>query len=144
MRVDIPAYLERTVTVINVLKAKDGGTSADTYHVAQVFPAQWSRTSTSSSASTDTTHNDTVRVHLSPLGFRPYRDWAQDTDGWTMSDGDYVINGVVASVTPETLDSVLRDSDSCRVNHIEDRRNDALSGLDGLTKWASMVFVEGV
>lgn len=111
MRANLGQIYDKTVTVINRLDAKDGGTQYDTFYACVIPNVMWSLVTT---RTVDT--NGTVTIGTSHRvqipeneQYHPYKEWATNPgEGFTISTGDYVVLGEVSEeITASNIRKVI-------------------------------------
>lgn len=158
MNIDVDGLLDRTVTVVNRIGAKESGEESDIYRPIVLHPAQWAETMTRTTDADGTVHlKRSVRVQI-PSGtatFKPYREWVSEavrgsTEGvYTFSLHDYVVDGdlgVSGDLTRQEALQAIEGKPHCEVSAFRDLRNGgAVEAPEvGCLKYASVVYAEGV
>lgn len=150
MRVDLDALYHDTVTIINRLDAKDAGVSSDVYKVTVLHDCMWIADDAETVTGTGTVDiGTTFKVQVPKTAdYRPYHQWKNDQEGFTVRAGDYVVLGeVTEEVTASTVKKVVakHEPDSFIVQHFRDATKP--QGLTysptGVMRFAEMLYIEG-
>ena len=112
MRASLGDIYDKTVTIINRLDARDGGTQYDTYYAHTIDNCMWSLVTTRSvdldgTVTVGTSHR--VQIPESEL-FVPYNEWKSGDreTTFTVRTGDYVVLGeVTEEVTASNIRKVI-------------------------------------
>ena len=105
-----PAFTE-TITLLNKLDAKDSETGLDVWKSTVLHDCAWSEKAVRSLQGNVVSvgRSIIVRIPVSP-DFRPYSEWKNGMDGFTLSTGDCIIRGeATETVTPDNIKQVLAD-----------------------------------
>lgn len=149
--VDLGTVYDETLTIVNRLDAKDGGLKQDAYRKTVLHGCMWSAQSEHTVGADGTVSIGTVhRVQIpeSP-DYRPYREWAEDPQGFTVRLGDYVVRGEVAEgfETAAEAKRVLAayEPDVFIVQHFRDltKREGFIHSSDGILRFAECYYLEG-
>lgn len=112
MRADLGQIYDKTVTVINRLDAKDGGTTYDTYYKHTLPQCMWSLVTTRNveadgTVTIGTSHR--VQIPENP-DYMPYKLWvgSDKNKSFTVRAGDYVVLGEVEDeITASNIRKVI-------------------------------------
>lgn len=149
--VDLGTLYNETLTIINRLDAKDGGLKQDAYHKTVLHGCMWSAQSEHSVGNDGTVSIGTlhrVQIPESPE-YKPYREWAQAPQGFTVRLGDYVVRGEVAEdvFTAADAKKVISayEPDVFIVQHFRDltKREGFIHSADGILRFAECYYLEG-
>lgn len=105
-----PAFSE-TITLLNKLDAKDSTSGMDEWKSTVLHDCAWSEKAVRSVQGNVVSvgRSIIVRIPASP-DFRPYSEWKDGMDGFTLSTGDCIIHEeVTETVTPDNVKQVLAD-----------------------------------
>lgn len=103
-----PAFTE-TITLLNKLDAKDSTSGMDEWKSTILHNCAWSEKAVRSVQNNVVSVGRTivVRIQASP-DFRPYSEWKDGMNGFTLRTGDCIVRGVVSEeVTADNVKSVL-------------------------------------
>lgn len=110
---NLPTF-RHTVTVLNKLDGADSPDHLDRWKKTVLHDCAWTEKRTQSpsarlSEAAEINEGASYLVRVPPsAGYRPYRDWRTDMEGFTFSPGDYIIRGEVSQeVTAETVRAVV-------------------------------------
>lgn len=105
-----PAFTE-TITLLNKLDAKDSTSGMDEWKSTILHNCAWSEKAVRSVQGNVVSvgRSIIVRIPASP-DFRPYGEWKDGMDGFTLSTGDCIVRGeVTETITPDNVKQVLAD-----------------------------------
>lgn len=150
MYADLGTIYDETVTLVNRLDAKDGGSKQDEYRKTVLVGCMWDQTAQRTVQSDGTVVIGTVhRVQIpeSP-NYRPYRDWAKDPSGFTLRQGDWLVRGEVAEeLDASNVRKVLAqyEPDAFQVQHFRDltKKEGFVHTTEGVMRFAECYYVEG-
>lgn len=103
-----PAFTE-TITLLNKLDAKDSTSGMDEWKSTVLHDCAWSEKAVRSVQGNVVSvgRSIIVRIPASP-DFRPYSEWKDGMDGFTLSAGDCIVRGEISEkVTADNVKSVL-------------------------------------
>lgn len=144
MRVDVNDLMEQTVTVCNCIPATEAG-SEDTWHTA-TLTGFWHWTGESTSATEVVKPATTADVQIAEEDADGYVDPGEYSgEGWTLRPGDLLVLGAVSCTgTRSELADAIGSLPTVTVTKAEDLRlGDYGHGLNGLAKWASILYARG-
>lgn len=107
-----PAFVE-TITLLNKLDAKDSTSGMDEWKSTVLHDCAWSETSVRSVQGNVVSvgRSIVVRIPASP-DFRPYGEWKDGMDGFTLSEGDCIVRGEISEeVTADNVKTILSEHD---------------------------------
>lgn len=136
---------DKTITVLNKLKASDSSTKQDIYYKTVLHNCGWYERSIQNVQGTQVSIGSVIKVFI-PFDerFLPYEEWKKSSNQlghYTMSQGDTIILGEVEEeVTPSTITKIkkLYEPNVCEVRHKQ--VNEAVNGIDLNVQ----IYVEGV
>lgn len=149
MRINSREAIPQKVTIINRLRREDSATNQDIWIKHELAACVWNAQSTSQQAGTQTNVGAYVTLEI-PSGvnsdYKPYDVWKSNAgDGWTVSQGDYIVLGEVSeTLTPNNLVQVMASygGNAAKVRVFKDLTiPNPPSGT--LTQYASIYYVEG-
>lgn len=138
------AYSEmynKTVTVLNKLKATDAFIKQDIWYKTILKNCGWYIKSVTAVSGNTTSIGNVIKIYI-PFNdnFLTYKEWKNKPDEkFTISENDVIIFGeVIEDVTPQTLTNIKKsyEPNVCEVRHIEVLEKRAGNGI--------MLYIEGV
>jgi hypothetical protein len=120
----------QTVTLLNKLRQQDSVTKVDVWHKTIITDAAW-YTDSARSAGGQSVYIGTYITVLIPFHdeYIPYLEWRKagmQEGHYTISNGDYVIKGIVTEeITPNNIVKTLQNygEDVCLVRHHKTAHN---------------------
>lgn len=152
MNIDVDRVLDKTVTVLNRVGAKDSGLEQDMYVARICSPAMWSERvsrTTDANGVALTVKTTVAQIPSSTMRYVPYTDFAKKrpADAVTASTGDYVILGEVRLSGNPTKKQVLAELQlypHFEVHAFRDLSNSGgVEGGAGMLKYANVLHLEG-
>lgn len=143
MNIDATMLLNEPVTVFNRLSAKDSGEAEDTYIATEVL-ATWQASPSFSVSQAEVAPNGTAKA-LIPSDQSRFVPEGWTGEGYTANKGDYVVRGSFGGrYTAKEARAIVKAVESFTVLSWRDLRgNGAVTATTGLTRWASIVVLEG-
>ncbi len=85
-----------TITILNKLSGRDTPDRIDQWKKTVLHNCSWSTKAVSAMSGASVLIGGTFvsQIPKSP-DYRPYKEWKDNMDGWTVSTGDYVIKGEI-------------------------------------------------
>ena len=123
-----PTFTE-TITLLNKLDAKDSTSGMDEWKSTVLHNCAWSEKAVRSVQGNVVSvgRSIIVRIPASP-DFRPYSEWKDGMDGFTLSTGDCIVRGEISEkVTADNVKSVMAAHDGFVVKSA--KVNTAISAL---------------